>query len=288
VHVTQKLGTLTVGAAYVSPPLERLRALIDQASRPPVSSVRAALVAHVYYPDLVPEILACFSRFPDGSTLIATAPEDRVSAVTAAFSCNRQVRVVPVENRGRDIAPFLHLLNSGVLDDVDAILKIHTKRSPHLLDGDIRRKLLFAHLAGSRRRIARILSLFEERSTGVVGWHLSWRNEPVYWMSNLPRVHALCERMGTTAPPRPAFFEGSMFWVRPAALRRLRELALDAADFEPEAGQTDGALHHVVERLFTLAAAADGFTVCNRAGGRLYPTARGTASSAARHPIAAS
>ncbi len=60
---------------------------------------------------------------------------------------------------------------------------------------------------------------------------------------------------------RLGFFEGSMFWNRPAALSALRSLELTQADFEPEAGQLDGTLHHAIEGCFTIAAWAGGFVV---------------------------
>ncbi len=55
-HVAQKLGLMTLGAAYVSDPARRLRLYLDK----PVSALplRVAVVAHVYYPDLIEEIFA--------------------------------------------------------------------------------------------------------------------------------------------------------------------------------------------------------------------------------------
>jgi len=62
------------------------------------------------------------------------------------------------------------------------------------------------------------------------------------------------------------FFEGSMFWSRPAALNRWRALELTPDDFEPEARQLDGTLHHAIERYFTISAWADGFLVRDTKG----------------------
>ncbi len=242
---------------------------------------RVALVAHVFYTDLLGEILGCHACLPPGADLIVTTPLDRAPRVREVLAQKEGARVVPVANRGRDIAPFLALLNSGELDRYDVVLKLHTKRSPHLRDGDIRRRLLFTTLAGSRRRVAQVLALFADPSTGLVGWRPSWRSHVLFWMLNRSRVEALADRMGVARPEIPTFFEGSMFWVRPSALRRLKELGLLAEMFEPEAGQTDGALHHAVERLFPTVAIADGFTVRDTAGRLLLAPAHPALEEAA-------
>lgn len=260
-HVAAKLAVLTLGAAYVSGPAAALRARLDRRRGLPAFAGRAALVAHAYYPDLVDEILACFGRLPAGSDLIVTTPADRRDAVAAALGDKARVTIRTVENRGRDIAPFLTLLNEGAFARYDAVLKLHTKRSPHLRDGTVRRRLLLTMLAGSTACTGRVLRLFEDQQTGMAGWRPSFRHSTLFWMLNEERVRGLARDMGALEPEAPAFFEGSMFWFRPAALDRLRSLNLTTERFENEAGQLDGTLHHAVERVFCLSATAQGFAV---------------------------
>ena len=258
-HIISKIATLTLGAAYVSPAANSIRRWLDHRSAPPNFSGRVALVAHAYYPELIGEIRACLATLPSTADLIITAPVERLDVAGHELGDVARARIVGVENRGRDVAPFLTLLNAGELAPYDAVLKLHTKRSPHLRDGDIRRRLLFTKLAGSRHQTALALKLFEDPTTGLVGWGRSWRNSPWLWMDNRDRVGQLCAGMGVEQRLDPAFFEGSMFWVRPAALNRVRSLGLSTEKFEAETGQLDGALHHAVERAFTITAAADGF-----------------------------
>jgi rhamnosyltransferase len=259
-HVWQKVATLTIGAVFVTPLGKRLRAAM--AGKPVrFPEIRVAIVAHVYYLDLVDEILECRAALPGEPPLFFTVPKDRVEPARARMAGVPGVTIVPCENRGRDIAPFLTLLGTGLLDPFDAVLKLHTKRSPHLLDGDIRRKLLFQMLCGEPNATARALTAFEKPETGMVGWADCWREAPAYWMRNEARVREIGARMEAGAALRLGFFEGSMFWFRPTAFAALRELALTPEDFEAEAGQTDGTLHHAVERCFTIAAWTRGFTV---------------------------
>lgn len=262
-HIFQKIAALTLGALFVSRPGQQLWALatrLRKPVRPP--NVRTAIVAHAYYVDMIPEILACRAGLHGPVEVYLTVPVERVVEALQVVGDAPDVTVHACENRGRDIAPFLSILNSGLLDPFDAVLKLHTKRSPHLLDGEIRRKMLFSMLCGSKDATSRALAAFEDPTTGMVGWAASYRTAPPYWMLNETRVRAIASRMQAPANTvRLGFFEGSMFWFRPAALAALRELAFSSEDFEPEARQLDGTLHHAIERCFTIAARASGYSV---------------------------
>lgn len=262
-HVLQKIAGLTIGRLFVSDTGRRLRnalAGLGTPERQPVLNV--AIVVHAYYPDLLPEVVTCRSILPWMAPIHVTVPPERVAAAKTELAGVENVTIHPCENRGRDIWPFIWLLGSGVLDGYDAVLKLHTKRSPHLLDGEIRRKLLFAMLCGERNATLRALSAFERPKTGLVGWEACWREASPYWMANRARVEQIATRMGTPENlKRLGFFEGSMFWFRPKALAALRELSFRQDDFESEAGQVDGTLHHAIERCFTIAAWTRGFEV---------------------------
>jgi rhamnosyltransferase len=281
-HLRDKVAVLTLGALVVGPLGRAWRLRLDRDAPKPLFAGSVALVAHVFYPDILEEILACFSHLPDGSALLVTTPPEAAEAVSRALAGCPKARILAAANRGRDIAPFLGLLDDGALDGFDVVLKLHTKRSPHLRDGEIRRRLLFTRLAGSRRRVARVLDAFADPSTGIVGWRAAWRASPLFWMRNRARVEALAARMGMPVAAAPAFFEGSMFWARPRALARLRAARLRLEEFEPEAGQVDGALHHGVERVFVPAILAAGFTARDL-GGRVLmaPEAQAAMADAA-------
>ncbi|MGO8832298.1 MAG: rhamnan synthesis F family protein [Roseiarcus sp.] len=266
-HVAQKLLSLTAGLLFVSPQGQKIRGWLARGAPPqPWPALRLAMVVHAYYPELLPEILACRSLLPNGTPLFVTVPPEKHGEAQRRLEGVADVRLFITPNRGRDIAPFLSLLNAGILEPFDAALKIHTKRSPHLLDGNIRRKLLLQLLCGEPRAARATASLFEDAEVGMVGWAASYRAAPGYWMTNEAAVASLARRMNAADSARLGFFEGSMFWFRPSALEPLRRLNLAPEDFEAEAGQTDGTLHHAVERCFTIAAWAGGFTVRNLRG----------------------
>jgi rhamnosyltransferase len=261
-HTLEKVATISLGSLVVSSFGRRTRrALATMGRQQAVPRLRTAILAHVYYVELLDEILACRNVLPELVPIHITVPAERVDLVRRRVEGVPNVALHSCENRGRDIAPFLAVLGSGALDGYDAVLKLHTKRSPHLLDGDTRRKLLFDMLCGERNATLRALAAFEDGRTGMVGWRRCFRTNGFYWMSDEARVRELAARMGASEAVRLGFFEGSMFWFRPAAFAALAELNLKPEDYEAEAGQLDGTLHHAVERCFTIAAWARGYDV---------------------------
>jgi lipopolysaccharide biosynthesis protein len=264
----QRAIEMVASVLFLSPPVQRLSAWRLQRLVAP-DGIRAAVVAHLYYPEFLAEVLAAQAALPPGSPLLITAPPAQAEHLRRATRGLVDVEIYEVDNRGRDMAPFLKLLTEGRLDRFDAVLKIHGKKSPHLRNGNLRRRVFLAGLAGSRGNVSRILLHFRDRAVGLVGLAAYFRTRSLYWMGNRAMVEALCGRMGAAA--RVGFFEGSMFWVRPAALEPLRQLRLQTEDFAAEAGQLDGTLHHAVERCFILSALVVGYETRSVAGWRLDP-----------------
>ena len=73
----------------------------------------------------------------------------------------------------------------------------------------------------------------------------------------------IAERMGVPADEfQLDFFGGTMFWVRPEALRPLTNLRL-AADMPNENGQIDGDLPHAVERVLPTSVLVAGYRLAD-------------------------
>jgi len=225
-----------------------------------------AMVAHVFYADLLDEIVACHANLPASAPCFVTAPQEVVDQLRPRMKALPNILVSPVENRGRDIAPFLQLLKTGVLDEYAAVLKLHSKRSPHLAHGALLRRALFTALAGHPDVVGQVLSVMDDPQVGMVGWRRVFMTSARHWHTNRKRVEALAQSLNPPAPLQLGFFGGSMFWFRPAALRSIAALPLDAEDFEPETGQIDGMLHHALERCFAIGAAASGYHVKDTTG----------------------
>jgi lipopolysaccharide biosynthesis protein len=239
-----------------------------------VSASRFGVVVHAFYPDLLHAMVRRVERLDAASGVLVTTTPDRSEDVerlvcrVGAERCEIHV----VENRGRDVWPFLQVLSRCEELRWDVVLKLHTKRSDHREDGDAWRSELLSDLLDVED-CARTLSAFRAHERlGMVGPTRHRLNTEAYIGANRPRVTELGRRLGFEGLcPDASFFAGSMFYVRLSALAPLRALQLDGSDFEPELGQVDGTLAHALERCFPLAVESGGFTV--RAMGDLHDRA---------------
>jgi hypothetical protein len=235
-------------------------------SRSPNSQI--AVVCHVYYPELWQDLAQQIAHIPVPFDLFVTISE-QAGAEALAEQIKRDfeesdVRIVA--NRGRDILPFVSVLNASALDRYHLVCKLHTKKSPHRKDGDYWRSKLMFGLLGSSENVKDILRGFNaDPELGIIVANGEIYEGDKGWRSNRPRCEELAGKIGLNLADFPARFAcGSIFWSRGGALKPLRELSLSAATFEVEDGAVDGTTAHAIERLFSIFAMAEGFRVAER------------------------
>jgi len=230
---------------------------------------RIAVVLHLYYADLWPEIERAISSISEPFDLFVTVTSRDVEVEKKIHDAFPRAQVLHFENRGRDVLPFVALVNLGILFRYELVCKLHTKRSLHLADGDRWRRILVDGILGRQDLVNRIGQAFDrDPDLGIVvadgqifGWHQS------HWAGNLERIFALGAKIGIDGIPDGARFAGgSVYWVRPFLLRQLAALMMDSEDFEPEPLPPDGTTPHAVERLLGL--------ICHDAGMRIVESGK--------------
>lgn len=240
-------------------------------ARKPRGASLVAVVVHIYYEETWEEISTILRRATYDYDLIVTVAPEKGGLVADIRRDFPWADIQIFENRGRDVRPFLALLEQGRLDRYRYVCKIHGKKSHDggrmaILGAIWRNRMLFDLLAAPNAMTA-ILDRFDrEPDVGMIGSaayrypsHLC--SVELSWGGNRPRVLEIAEKMGVGANEfNLDFFCGTMFWARPEALRPLRELGL-AKNFPDEMGKIDGALEHAVERLFSAAAVASGYRI---------------------------
>lgn len=223
---------------------------------------RVAVVAHLYYTDLVPELLERLGSINEPFDFYVTLPDwgtrRTQELVRAAYP---DAVLYSAANRGRDIGPFMDLLPVLLSKDYDAVLKVQTKRGYFRAGrmvrefGEIWRHDTFDALFGSPDRVAAILEAFRSNpalnAVGPQPFLLSLDSYPYH------DGGALAENLlGAERSDASLFFGGTMFWVRPSSLRDMA--CINLTHFSEEDGANDGALAHLVERMFGDAVTARG------------------------------
>lgn len=234
-------------------------------------SSKIAIVVHIYYTETWAEIATILRRIDYEFDLIVTVSSSDKSVVAAIYRDFTNADVEIIENRGRDVRPFLVLLERGRFDRYRYVCKIHGKKSDdggRMANlGAIWRNRMFFDLLAAPNALDSILNVFDrDPNIGMLG-SAAYRypsqlcSVALSWGKNRPLVLDIAEKMGIGADQFALdFFCGTMFWVRPETLRPLRELRL-AGNFPDEMGKLDGGLEHAIERLFSAAVVASGFRI---------------------------
>lgn len=245
----------------------------DTGTREIQPPLRLAAAIHVFYEDLAVEFLEYVQQIPDTCDLFLTTSDPeiqrRIEEVFAKYrNGSMQLKVVP--NRGRDIAPFL-LAFPELFERYDLVCKIHTKRSIHSDAGyaDTWRQYLLDSLLGNARIVSRIVDIFQ--SDDSVGLLYPPANRDVYpyvnWIGYEEAAASLLSDLGIDAAvcefEEKDFPAGTMFWVRPQALRPLLDRYRHGGyeNFPEEPVPKDFTLMHVLERIVPVVCESAGYKV---------------------------
>lgn len=255
----------------------------SRADLPITPPARVAAVVHVFYPELLDEILTQLAAIPIPFDLIVTnASRTPVTIDDARLPRASTIVVLDVENRGRDLWPLAQLLNAGLLDPYHLILKIHTKRSDwreeHELEGTgaTWRARLLESLLGNQSNVKAIMSAFASSpGLGLLTADDSVLG-PEFWGDNeVVTAHLLRRLELDLDQDRLTFAAGSMYWVRGLVLQGLQALGLSAADFEDEGGQVNATTAHALERLIGIVTREAGLSIADRSSLGVDPVSDG-------------
>jgi lipopolysaccharide biosynthesis protein len=217
-----------------------------------------AIVIHAFYAEIFEEIFAYLKNIDSiPCHLYVTATSEHIGTIGDRLAQQpHPFRLLHVENRGRDILPFLTILPEVLKDGHEFLVKIHTKKSSHRQDGDQWRQDIFAQMLSEKALRENFKHLKRHPEIGILGPDGHMVPMQYYWGSNAAYGLALSARLGLEPADLNAlhFAAGSMFMARIEALHPLFNLALPQDAFESENGQIDGTLAHALERMFSVSA----------------------------------
>lgn len=95
---------------------------------------------HIYYPHLYKDIKECLLNITTHKIdLFVTMVEEHSEVISDIKATFPNAKIEILENKGFDIAPFIHVINKVNLDDYDLVVKLHSKRDinsrPFLVNG---------------------------------------------------------------------------------------------------------------------------------------------------------
>ena len=224
-----------------------------------------ALFLHGYYLDGLAALLKRLRpEMSSGLDLYVSTPIWQLPAVVELL--RRQswpcVRLFGVPNRGRDLAPFiLQLLPEALRHEHQAFIKLHTKSSPHLVDGGDWGEHLISSLINLEQLEALPSRLAQEPTLGLQAPAGTLVPMSLLLQNNGKHLLDLQRQSGWNGESilSSRFIAGSMFCGRLAALSPLLDLGLTLNSFEPESGQTDGTMAHAMERWIGMVVTQQGY-----------------------------
>lgn len=243
--------------------------LISEINQSFVPQHDAAVILHAYYEDLACELVEKYIAQHQGKLdLIVTIRSDvKASTLENIKSSFNNVFFILVDNRGRDIRPFIQALKVAEGFGYEYICKVHTKKSPHRVDGQKWRESLFDDLLASHQKLDSVLNAFKsDGKLGVVAPanSITDLSIPEINLGNRLWLDKLFSRLGAAELSndyKTYFPAGSMFWFRMSALEPLTNKLIDEDEFELEAGQLDGTLAHAVERIIGSVISKEGYSL---------------------------
>jgi lipopolysaccharide biosynthesis protein len=238
-----------------------------------------AVLAHVYYPDMIMEMLEQVENIPNKYDLYITTAskenkiiiEDFLNHSSSHFS-KFEVRVVE-HNRGRDISALLITCRDIILDgNYDLICRLHSKKSPQNNPNQSLhfKKQMYDNLVYDRAYTSKLINFIDgDEEIGFLAppmVHIGYPTLGHSWFTNKLGAEQIAKRLDIKIPfddfsPFAAY--GTMFWFRPNSLKRLFEENWRWEEFNKEPGHNDGSLSHIIERLLIYVVHDSGYKCFN-------------------------
>ena len=243
--------------------------------RPATEPKRIALMMHLYYPDLIQYCWNYAQSMPDGSDLIVTVPnlkmKEQIKKITEKQSKFNQIRIIVIENVGRDVSALL-VGCAPYVSQYDLVCFVHDKKTKQLKPycaGESFSYKCFENNLGSQRFVENVIATFESNPRlGLLtppppNHSMFYQIIGSEWASNYENTLALATKLKlrvdiyfTKEPIAPL---GTMFWFRPAAMQKLFNYKWKYEDFPKEPNGYDGTLLHAIERIYAFVVQDAGF-----------------------------
>ena len=234
-----------------------------------------AIQGHVYYEDLIYEVINKTNNIPIKFDLfistISSSKKHKIEEYIKNYSKANRYEIKIVENKGRDILPFITQMKTKI-KNYKYICHIHTKKSKHKTNlGNNWRKYLYENLLGSREVISEILSDFENfEKLGFIFPEVYYdiiKNIVHYdytefglHRQNIKYMNYILQKLfpGFKIGNKLVFPSGNMFWAKVNAIHQIFNIKF-LKKFPKELNQTNETIMHAIERIWLYLVKLNGY-----------------------------
>ena len=230
---------------------------------------KVAIQIHLFYKDLINDIINKTNNIPVKFDMFITITSQQkvniLEKYIKKFSKANHFEIMIVENKGRDVIPFLNQIRNK-FKYYKYLCHIHTKKSlkaPEI--GDLWRNYLYNNLLGSVKIVSEILYDFEKHKKlgfifpetfyGIIQHFYILTEETKKWMEILAEQlfpnYSLGELLNFPA--------GNMFWAKIKAISQI--FFFDYSEYTPkEDDQTNDTIMHAIERIWLYLVKSNNFS----------------------------
>ena len=229
---------------------------------------------HLYYIDICIDFIERLKDFPYPFDLYITITDEKFDKLLQIYFSKeiipnlRKLRVILVQNRGRDIGPWLIEMKDIHLE-YDLFGHFHTKKNDDTNYGEEWRRYLFDNLL-EKNAVIDILNLFHnDENLGILYPPVyndvyivlnSVGDPPFQELDNVKKILSSIDLPVINNSNEIPFSVGTMFWYRPLALKKLFYQNLLYDDFPQEPIGINGTLAHAIERMPSYIANTAGYS----------------------------
>ena len=233
------------------------------------SECKCLVLLHLFYDSSWPEIneyLKNLSAYRFDLFVSVTRGMISPSTIEQIKMDYPEAKIVEVENKGYDLAPFFELLKDIDLNRYDVVFKLHSKSTKRKYIF-IYRQLFFRRdwfvnlyegiLSG--KNVHRTIDiLFNQKQAGLIAAKNLIVKDPKYKVHLVKRV---AEKSGIKISDDYSFVAGTCFAIKAECLKQIQELHLEKADYSPVPSSRGLSFAHFAERLLCDSVNSQGYLI---------------------------
>ena len=234
-----------------------------------------AIQAHIFFEDLTFEIINKTNNIPFKYDLfVTTISEDKkiyIKQILEQYSKANNFRVDVVENKGRDVLPFI-IQMKNIFKKYKYVCHIHSKKTLKFPEaGLLWRRYLYNNLLGNKDIISEIINDFEKQTnlgfifpetyySIIKGVNNFESIDFKHHKENIKYINFVFSQMfGKYKIGKKLIFPtGDMFWARIKAIYQIFEIKF-INKFPKELGQLNKTVMHAIERIWLYLVKSNGY-----------------------------